>query len=241
MKKMIFAVALAFGFMTSTAHNNEQNEQVNQQGIANLDGASVETIQPYLQEVRNAQSREELLKVMCTLDAKGFDTALFDLEVKTSPFDDSEYMVRVEPSAATLPWEYYAKPNEQQRAVVDAIKSQNKELFKRVGYSDAEAEQKMQAAWIIEHQMGIKALHQTGQQPAQAANHMMSWDELRNDYKGIDWDTYCAIIGCPKDINMVIIPQEEPLHMAEYILTNTGIESLKAYMELHVIKTKATN
>ena len=124
MKKMIFAVALAFGFMTSTAHNNEQNEQVNQQGIANLDGASVETIQPYLQEVRNAQSREELLKVMCTLDAKGFDTALFDLEVKTSPFDDSEYMVRVEPSAATLPWEYYAKPNEQQRAVVDAIRSQ---------------------------------------------------------------------------------------------------------------------
>lgn len=233
---MIFAVALAFGFMTSTAHNNEQNEQVNQQGIANLDGASVETIQPYLQEVRNAQSREELLKVMCTLDAKGFDTALFDLEVKANPFNDSEYMMRVEPSAATLPWEYYAKPNEQQRAVVDAIRSQNKELFKRVGYSDAEAEQKMQAAWIIEHQMGIKALHQTDKQP-----DMMSWDELRNDYKGIDWDTYCAIIGCPKDINMVIIPQEEPLHMAEYILTNTGIESLKAYMELHVIKTKATN
>lgn len=236
MKKMIIAVALAFGFMTSTAHNNEQNEQVNQQGIANLDGASVETIQPYLQEVRNAQSREELLKVMCTLDAKGFDTALFDLEVKANPFNDSEYMMRVEPSAATLPWEYYAKPNEQQRAVVDAIRSQNKELFKRVGYSDAEAEQKMQAAWIIEHQMGIKSLHQTDKQP-----DMMSWDELRNDYKGIDWDTYCAIIGCPKDINMVIIPQEEPLHMAEYILTNTGIESLKAYMELHVIKTKATN
>jgi putative endopeptidase len=94
----------------------------------------------------------------------------------------------------------------------------------------------MQAAWIIEHQIGIKALHQTGKQP-----DMMSWDELRNDYKGIDWDTYCAIIGCPKDINMVIIPQKEPLHMAEYILANTGIESLKAYMELHVIRTKASN
>jgi putative endopeptidase len=226
MKKMIFAAAMALACMTSTAHNNEETSQ-----SVNNPSTGMEAIQSYLQQVRNAQSRDELLQMMCTLDAKGFDTALFDLEVKANPFDASEYMMRVEPSAATLPWEYYAKPDAQQQAEVDAIRSQNKKLFKMAGYSDAEAEQKMQGAWIIEHQMAIKS-----HEDKQAST--MSWAQLRNDYKGIDWDAYRDQIGCPKDINMVIVPQSAPLHMAEYILANTGIESLKAYIELHVLKTK---
>ena len=178
-----------------------------------------EPILPYLRQVRALKTREEALRLMCDFDAKGFNTAPFGLSLSLNPYNSSEYMISAGHGAASLPQEYYAEPNEQQQAVVAAIKSLNKDMLKMVGNSDADAERMMQAAWAIEHRIGV-----------------MPWEQLLRDFKGIDWIGYRDALDMPKDIDQVDVSQLEPLHEVEKALAEASVEDLKAYMELKVVR-----
>ena len=195
-----------------------------------------EPIMPYLKLVREVQTREEALKLMYAFDAKGFNTAPFGLSLSLNPFNSSEYMMFAGHGGASLPKEYYDQPNEQQQATVAAIKSLNKDYLKMVGYSDAAAEQKMQAAWAIEYRIGMKTLDQVARRDPMATNHPMSWEQLLNDFKGIDYVAYRDALGLPKDIDVVNVGEFDAIHEVEKVLAETSVEDLKSYMELHVIQ-----
>ena len=195
-----------------------------------------EPILPYLKQVRAIKTREEALKVMAELDAKGFNTAPYGLSLGINTFNTSEYMISAGHGGASLPQEYYAEPNEQQKALVDALKSLNKDYLKMVGNSEADAERIMQAAWAIEHRIGVKKLNQVDQRDPQKTTHIMPWEQLLQDFKGIDWIGYRDALDMPKDIDTVDVAQLEPLHEVEKVLAETSVEDLKAYMELKVVR-----
>ena len=195
-----------------------------------------EPIMPYLKQVRELKTREEALKLMCEFDAKGFNTAPFGISLSLNPFNSSEFMIGGGHGGASLAQEYYAEPNEQQQKTVEAVKALYKDYFKMVGYSDEEAQKKMEAEWAIEHAIGVKTLNQVASRNPMATIHIMSWEQLLQDFKGIDWVGYRDALNMPKDIDKVNISQLEPLHEVENILANTSLEDLKSYMELHVIK-----
>ena len=195
-----------------------------------------EPILPYLKQVRAIKTREEALKVMAELDAKGFNTAPYGLSLGINTFNTSEYMISAGHGGASLPQEYYAEPNEQQKALVDALKSLNKDYLKMVGNSEADAERIMQAAWAIEHRIGVKKLNQVDQRDPQKTTHIMPWEQLLQDFKGIDWIAYRDALDMPKDIDTVDVAQLEPLHEVEKVLSETSVEDLKAYMELKVVR-----
>ena len=153
-----------------------------------------------------------------------------------NPYNSSEYIICADYGGASLPQEFYAEPNEQQQAVIAAFKSLNKDLLKMVGNGDADAERMMQAAWGIEHRIGIKQLNQVDKRDPQKTTHIMPWEQLLQDFKGIDWIGYRDILDMPKDIDKVNVSQIEPLHEVEKVLAETSVEDLKAYIELHVIK-----
>ena len=193
-----------------------------------------EPILPYLKQVRSLKTREELLKLMYELDDKGFNTAPFGLGLTMNPYNSSEWIISADYGGARLPQEYYSEPNEQQQAVVAAIKSLNKDMLKMVGNSEPQAERMMEAAWAIEHRIGIKTLNQVDRRDPQKTTHLMSWEQLLTDFKGIDWAAYRDAISMPKDIDKVDVSQLEPLHEVERVLAETSVEDLKAYMELKV-------
>ena len=229
MKKMMFTVALAILSMGATAQNLPQsaNDRINM---------GYEPIKPFLKQVRRANNRAELLRLMYELDNKGFHTALFGITPIPHPRKSSEVMMGVTHSGATLPQEYYAQPDEQQQ-VVDAIKNKNRDLLKLVGHSDLEAERLMQMEWAVEHEIGVKALNQQERQNPQARIHFMSWKELQDTFMGIDWDGYRDAMSLPQSIDTVNVAELEPMHAVEDILANASINVLKAYMELRIIKT----
>ena len=199
-----------------------------------------EPIMPYLKQVREVQSRDEALRLMYALDAKGFNTAPFGLSLSLNPFNSAEYMMHAGHGGASLPKEYYDQPNEQQQATVAAVKSLNKDYLKMVGYSDAAAEQKMQAEWAIEYKIGMKTLDQVARRDPMATNHLMPWEQLITDFKGINWAAYRDAMGLPKDIDVVNVGQLDALHEVEKMLAETSVEDLKSYMELHVIQAYAS-
>ena len=195
-----------------------------------------EPILPYLKQVRAVKTREEALKLMIELDAKGFNTAPYGIGLTMNPFNSSEYIIYAGHGGVSLPQEYYAEPNEQQKAFVAAIKSLNKDFLKMVGNSDADAERMMEAAWALEHRIGIKTLNQVDRRDPLKITHIMPWEQLLNDFKGIDWIAYRDAIGYPKDIDKVNVSQLEPLHEVEKVLAETSVEDLKAFMEIKVIR-----
>ena len=195
-----------------------------------------EPILPYLKQVRAIKTREEALQLMCDFDAKRFNTAPFGMSLGLNALNSSEYLIDAGHGGASLPQEYYTEPNEQQKAVVAAIKSLNKDFLKMVGNSDADAERKMQAAWAIEYRIGIKTLSQVDQRDPQKTIHVMPWEQFLNDFKGINWIAYRDALDMPKDIDKVDVSQLDPLHEVEKVLAETSVEDLKAYMELKVVK-----
>ena len=195
-----------------------------------------EPILPYLKRVRAIKTREEAMKLMVDFDAKGFNTAPYGISLGLNPYNSSEYIISAGHGGASLPQEYYAEPNEQQQAVVAAIKSLNKDVLKMVGNSEADAERMMQAAWAIEHKIGIKTLNQVDRRDPQKIIHVMPWEQLLQDFKGINWIGYRDALGYPQDIDIVDVNQLEPLHEVEKVLAETSVEDLKAYMELRVVK-----
>lgn len=194
-----------------------------------------EPILPYLKQVRNIKTRQEALQLMYKFDALGFNTAPFGIGLSLNPYNSSEYQMTAGHGGASLPQEYYDNPNEQQLATVNAIKALNKDFLKMVGYNDADAERMMQAEWAIEHKIGIKTLNQVDQRDPQKTIHIMTWDQLLQDFKGLDWVAYRDALGYPTDIDVINVSELEPLHVVEDVLANTPLEDLKAYMELHVI------
>ena len=195
-----------------------------------------EPILPYLKQVRAIKTREEALQLMYDFDAKGFNTAPFGLSLGLNALNSSEYLIDAGHGGASLPQEYYTEPNEQQKAVVAAIKSLNKDFLKMVGNSDADAERMMEAAWAIEYRIGIKTLSQVDQRDPQKTIHVMPWEQFLNDFKGINWIAYRDALDMPKDIDKVDVSQLDPLHEVEKVLAETSVEDLKAYMELKVVK-----
>ena len=195
-----------------------------------------EPILPYLKQVRAIKTREEALQLMCNFDAKGFNTAPFGMSLGLNALNSSEYLIDAGHGGASLPQEYYTEPNEQQKAVVAAIKSLNKDFLKMVGNSDADAERMMEAAWAIEYRIGIKTLSQVDQRDPQKTIHVMPWEQFLNDFKGINWIAYRDALDMPKDIDKVDVSQLDPLHEVEKVLAETSVEDLKAYMELKVVK-----
>ena len=194
-----------------------------------------EPILPYLKQIRAIKTREEAMKVMAELDAKGFNTAPYGLSLTLNPFNSSFLMMSVSHGGATFAQEYYAEPNEQQKAEVAAKQSLYKDLLKMVGNSDADAERMMQAEWAIEHKIGVKKLNQVDQRDPMKTIHFTTWEQLLQEYKGIDWVAYRDALNAPKDIDTLNVKQPEPLHEVEKILAETSVEDLKAYMELKAV------
>ena len=193
-------------------------------------------ILPYLNQVRAIKTREEMLRVMYDLDAKGFGTAPFGIYLGMNPFNSDEYMMGAGHGGASLSKEYYANPSEQQKLVVSTIKELNKDLLKMVGHSEEEAQRMMEAEWAIESKIGITQLDQVESRDPYKRIHIMTWDQLKKDFKGIDWETYRDVIKYPQDIDTVNVGQIEPVHVVEDLLANASIDDWKAFMELSIVK-----
>ena len=194
-----------------------------------------EPILPYLKQIRSIKTREEAMKVMVELDVKGFNTAPYGLSLTLNPFNSSFLMMEVSHGGASMDQEYYAEPNEQQKAEVAAKKSLYKDLLKMVGNSDADAERMMQVEWAIEHRIGVKTLNQVDRRDPMKTIHFTTWEQLLKDFKGIDWVAYRDALNAPKDIDTLNVEQLEPLHEVEKVLAETSVDDLKAYMELKAV------
>lgn len=200
----------------------------------------VTPVKSYLAMIQKAKTRKELIKLMYDLDVKGMGTFPVSFGMTTDTKNSSKYIIGIGQAGISLDPEYYTKPNEQQKAVVEARKALHKDFFKMVGNSDAAAQRKMELEWAMENQIAKMSYDQIKSRDPQANYHPMTWEQLLKDYPGIDWNYLLKISGFPNHGDKVDVGQPEPVYEVEKILATAPLEQLKAYMELSVINSSAS-
>ena len=112
-------------------------------------------------------------------------------------------------------------------------------LFKLVGNDEATAKKKTDAVMAIETRLAKASYGAVKLRDINANYHKMSFDELCEQFPGIDWTTVFWVSGYPA-FDSVDMGQPEPLHEVEKVLAETSLDDLKSYAELRIISGSAS-
>lgn len=131
--------------------------------------------------------------------------------------------------------DYYLENDEATQKIREAYKQYIVKMFRLVGDEEATAQKKMEAVFNIEMRIAKASKSMVELRDPEANYHKMTFNQLLNDYPGIDWSTLLLCSGFPA-ISYVDMGQPENIREIEKLMADTPIEDQKAYMAFKVIE-----
>lgn len=131
--------------------------------------------------------------------------------------------------------DYYLENDEATQKIREAYKQYIVKMFRLVGDDEATAQKKMVAVFNIEMRIAKASKSMVELRDPEANYHKMTFNQLLNDYPGIDWSTLLLCSGFPA-ISYVDMGQPENIREIEKLMADTPIEDQKAYMAFKVIE-----
>lgn len=131
--------------------------------------------------------------------------------------------------------DYYLENDEATQKIREAYKQYIVKMFRLVGDNEATAQKKMEAVFNIEMRIAKASKSMVELRDPEANYHKMTFNQLLNDYPGIDWSTLLLCSGFPA-ISYVDMGQPENIREIEKLMADTPIEDQKAYMAFKVIE-----
>ena len=197
-------------------------------------------IKPTLDKIAAIKNRKEYQLVCAQLDRNGENTMMFGIGVGADQKDAEWNLVGIGQGGLGLgERDYYVSDDAQNKRVLEAYKQYLKKLFMLTGADEATAEKKMEAVLAIETRIAKVSYDQVKLRDIDANYHKMSYNQLVNDFPGIDWGNVFLASGFPA-FDSIDVGQPEPIHEVEKILADTPLDDLKTYAEAKVI-TGATS
>ena len=188
-----------------------------------------------LERIRAIKDRKEYQRVTAELDRRGESTMMYGIGVSADQRQADRNIVGIGQGGLGLGTrDYYLNDDAQTQAVRKAYMDYNTKLFTLVGYDEATAKQKADAIYAIEKRIAEKSYSRVQLRDINANYHKMSFDELCEQFPGIDWTTVFWVSGYPA-FDSVDMGQPEPLHEVEKVLAETSLDDLKSYAELRII------
>lgn len=192
-------------------------------------------IKPTLDKIAAIKNRKEYQLVCAQLDRNGEGTMMFGIGVGADQKDAEWNLVGIGQGGLGLgERDYYVSDDAQNKRVLEAYKQYLKKLFMLTGADEATAEKKMEAVLAIETRIAKVSYDQVKLRDIDANYHKMSYNQLVNDFPGIDWGNVFLASGFPA-FDSIDVGQPEPIHEVEKILADTPLDDLKTYAEAKVI------
>ena len=192
-------------------------------------------IKPTLDKIAAIKNRKEYQLVCAQLDRNGENTMMFGIGVGADQKDAEWNLVGIGQGGLGLgERDYYVSDDAQNKRVLEAYKQYLKKLFMLTGADEATAQKKMEAVIAIETRIAKVSYDQVKLRDIDANYHKMSYNQLVNDFPGIDWGNVFLASGFPA-FDYIDVGQPEPIHEVEKILADTPLEDLKTYAEAKVI------
>ena len=199
------------------------------------DAEGCKPIMANLEKIRSVKSVKEYQLVTAQLDRRGENTMMFGWGVGADQQQADQNLVYVSQGGLGMAQrDYYLKDDAQTNAIREAYKKFCRKMFTLVGYDEATAAKKAEAAYAIEKRIATASYDRVKLRDINANYHKMSYSQLVSDFPGIDWPTILWVSGFPA-FDMIDVSQPEPIHEVEKILAETSLDDLKSYAELRII------
>ena len=203
----------------------------------NREGAA--PIQPVLKKIADIQNRRDYQLVTSQLDARGISCMMFGMGVGADQKDAANNLVGIGQGGLGLgERDYYLSDDAQVKGVRDAYVKFLTTILTLAGNDAATAQKKAEATMRIETRIAKASYSQVQLRDVQANYHKITYNQLVNDYPGIDWGNLFLAQGFPP-FSHIDVGQPEPIREVEKILAEESLDDLKAYAEAHAVSSAA--
>lgn len=195
-------------------------------------------ITPILNKVAAIKEKKEVLPLSATLMRDGI-SGFFYTGVSADIMDSDNNLLMLYQGGMSLPEkEYYFDTDDATTAIRNKFKEHVVKMFTLCGFDENKARKNMEAVMKIETRLASKAFNSVEQRDPAKNYHKMSYAQLKEQFAGIDWDTYFTNLKI-SDIKEINVSQTEPIAEVISIINDTPIEDLIAYMQWNVINSTA--
>lgn len=203
----------------------------------NREGAA--PLQPVLKKIADIQNRRDYQLVTSQLDARGISCMMFGMGVGADQKDAANNLVGIGQGGLGLgERDYYLSDDAQVKGVRDAYVKFLTTILTLAGNDAATAQKKAEATMRIETRIAKSSYSQVQLRDVQANYHKITYNQLVNDYPGIDWGNLFLAQGFPP-FSHIDVGQPEPIREVEKILAEESLDDLKAYAEAHAVSSAA--
>lgn len=134
--------------------------------------------------------------------------------------------------------DYYLDQDPETAKIREAYVAYIHQLVSHVGFGETDAARISDDVMRIETRLAQASKSMTELRDPEANYHKMSYDQLKKDFAGIDWDAYLHIFGI-SGLKDVIVGQPEAIHEVEKILAEETPEALQNVYLWHAIDMAA--
>ena len=134
--------------------------------------------------------------------------------------------------------DYYLDQDPETVKIREAYVAYIRQLVSHVGFGETDAARISDDIMRIETRLAKASKSMTELRDPEANYHKMSYDQLKKDFAGIDWDAYLHIFGI-SGLKDVIVGQPEAIHEVEKILAEETPEALQNVYLWHAIDMAA--
>lgn len=204
------------------------------------DKEGIEPLRPLLKRVADIQDRKQFFETMTEMSIAHVN-GYFGLGIGSDMMNSSMNIVSIGQGGLTLGDRDYYLDNTDEATVKirEAFKKHVVRMFTLVGFDEATAQRKMESVMAIETRIAVPSYSRVKLRDVEANYHKMTYDELKQNFAGIDWDTFFHILGLD-GVKEVDMGQPEPIHEVEKILAEVSLDDQKAYLEWQLIDSSAS-
>lgn len=162
-------------------------------------------------------------------------SGLFGMYIGADEKDSKNNLVTIHQGGLTLGQkDYYVDNDPETVKIREAYKKYIIDLCQHVGFSEAEAQRISNDVMRIETRLAKASKSMTELRDPEGNYNKISFDELKAQFPGIDWDGFCAVFGA-EGVKEVCLGQPAAIHEVEKILAEEKPEALQNVYLWHAI------
>lgn len=186
-----------------------------------------------------AANKAEYAQTLATMRRDGM-SPFFGFYVGADAKNSSQNLLEIYQSGITLgEKEYYIDQDENTKNIMDNYKKFIVKMFQLAGEDEATANKKMQNVMTVETALAKASKSNLELRDPQANYNKMSYEQLKKDFPGFDWDAYFGVFGI-KDLKEVGVGQVEFVKSAIKYLNSTDAKVIADYLQWNLLTSSAS-
>ncbi|MBQ5752057.1 MAG: M13 family metallopeptidase [Bacteroidaceae bacterium] len=194
----------------------------------------VAPVKPYMEAVAAIKEKKEIIPLMASNYRVGIG-GFFGTGIGTDIMDSNSNQLGLYQGGLSLPEkEYYSDNDEVSQNIRTKFRQYVVNMFKLHGFSENEAQEKMEAVMAIQTRIAAKHLSRVERRNPMNSYHKMTYEQLKKEIPGIDWDAYYNVLGI-NGIENINLAHPEAIKEVAAIINETSLKELKACLEWYII------